>query len=212
MRPRSALAQRGTAVGLIDRDATALAELAQSSERSGSDRRPRRGGRDRPARPDPGGIRDRGHARADRGSGRVRRHRLTHAGSSARNDHASADARREFGRRGSIDRSRLAGNDHAGTGPYRRGRQRGRLSRLSLDDLVLRLEGGLDRLPRGRAARAAPARRDGDHRLPGLRANANEHRHPVPAPGQDDRARRGGPPPASARSIAGPAIASFPGT
>ena len=165
------------------------------SEGRGRDRRRRRGRRDRPRRLDPGGRRHRGRARADRGPGRLRRHRHAHPGPRARHVDAPADARGQPGRRGPVDRGGPAGDDRAGTGPYRRRRQRGRLSRLPLDDLVLRVEGRPDRLPRGPAARPAPARRDGDHRLPGLRPHPDVHGRPLSAPGQDDRARRGRPAP-----------------
>ncbi len=70
----------------------------------------------------------------------------------------------------------LPGMIDAGTRPYRRSGERGRLSRFSLDDVLFRVQGGPDRLPRGDAARPAPARRDGDDGLSGFRADPDEHR------------------------------------
>ncbi len=91
----------------------------------------------------------------------------------------------------------LPGMIAQGTGPHRRRGQRGRLPRLPLDDLLFRVEGRADRLPRGPAAGPAPAGRDGDHRLPRVRPDTAQHDRTLPAAGQDDRARGGGPPPRS---------------
>ena len=194
-----ALAARGTPLGLIDRDGPALAALAQELQDMGAT-----------VADAVADVTDRDALhravatiaaadRADRGPGRLRRHRHAHPGPRPR--HARCSGRRSTSTcgRGAFDRGGPAGDDRAGAWPHRRRGQRGRLPRLPLDDLVLRLQGRADRLPGGPAARPATARRDGDHRLPRVRPDAAQHDGPLPAPGQDDRARGGRPPPRPGR-------------
>ena len=85
----------------------------------------------------------------------------------------------------------LPGMISRGRGHHRRSRQPRRLSRFPLDDLVFGLQGRLDRLPRGAAARPGATRRHRDDRMPRLRPHRDEHRSSLQAKGQDDRARTG---------------------
>ena len=191
-----ALARKGMPLGLIDRDAAALAELAQTLKSDGAtaiataavdvtDRDGLFAAVDRLAA-ELGPI-DVLVACAGIGS-------LT-LGARARHVDAAADARSQPGRRGPVDRGRPAGDDRAAAGHIvgvaSMAGYRGFPWMISYSAS----KAAPDRLPRGDAARAAQPRRDGDHRLPRLRPHQDVHRHSLSAPGQDDRARRGGPAP-----------------
>ena len=152
-----ALVKKGMPVGLIDRDALVLAELAQTLKSEST----------APVAFAAVDVTDRAglFAAVNRLSAEIGPFDVLVACAGIGSltlvpelDTATLARRlKSIGRRRPIDRGRSAQNDRARSGPHRGHRQHGRLSRLPLDDLLLRIKSGPDRLPRGHAPGFAAA-------------------------------------------------------
>ena len=188
----AALVARGHRVGMIDRDAEGLADIGRGH--------PVDGGGDVSCEAADVTDRDALAAAVDRlesiigptdGARCVRGDRRPDAGAGPGHEGAAGDAGGQRRRRGPRDRGGPAGDDRPEIRAHRRRVERGGVSGIAVDGVVLGVEGGAVGLPRSVAAGLEAAGGDDHDRLPRVRPHRLDRDHALPQPRADDGAGAG---------------------